>query len=270
MKSRILERAIEERSKLDTGWINHAMLWNVVLFFAGSIWGFACVLLAGNLLDAPLMLANKDADENPSDKVGIRTPFFTSPVKSEEWAYLGTSTHFALAGTTGVLTVLTFSSVTGPMPRVTWLLFWSLLVMVTATDIHSMRIPNRISMSAAVLFLALSVRVDGKEWLAAVLGALVCSGLLYIIYLFTHGRGMGMGDVKLYISIGALLGPVLGLESLVVASALASAGAGLLMATGRLRRREPFAFVPYIFAGVVLVSYMAPTFNTWYSGLVLG
>jgi leader peptidase (prepilin peptidase)/N-methyltransferase len=142
--------------------------------------------------------------------------------------------------------------------------------MVTATDIHSMKIPNRISMSGAVLFLALGIHVDGKAWLEAVFGALVCSGLLYIIHLFTRGRGMGMGDVKLYISIGALLGPVLGLESLIVASALASAGAGVLMVTGRLQRREPFAFVPYIFAGVVLVSYMAPSFNLWYTGLVFG
>jgi prepilin signal peptidase PulO-like enzyme (type II secretory pathway) len=39
-----------------------------------------------------------------------------------------------------------------------------------------------------------------------VAGALVSSGLLFAIVFLTRGRGMGMGDVRLALVLGALAG----------------------------------------------------------------
>lgn len=150
------------------------------------------------------------------------------------------------------------------MVRICWLLFWLCLIMVTSTDLRTMRVPNRISLSAAILFTGFGLMGTVHAWQTTVLGIVCCAGLLLLVNLVTHGRGMGMGDVKLYITIGAMLGPVLGLESLIAASTIASTLGICLMAARRMRRGQPFAFVPYIFAGVAVTTFYGPSFNQWY------
>ncbi len=61
--------------------------------------------------------------------------------------------------------------------------------------------------------------------------------------LFSHGRGMGWGDVKLV----ALSGAALGIPLVVFALAVACAVAAVMHGLGRARR-GPIAFAPYIAA----------------------
>jgi leader peptidase (prepilin peptidase)/N-methyltransferase len=77
------------------------------------------------------------------------------------------------------------------------------LVAVSATDLEHRLIPNRIVLPAAALVLVAQTALDpSPEWAIAAVGAsafLLAAALAY-------PAGMGMGDVKLALLLGAMLG----------------------------------------------------------------
>lgn len=92
-----------------------------------------------------------------------------------------------------------------------------LTLAAAAFDLRSGRIPNWLSATGAVLGLLAHVGAGlGEGWPAALRGlvgafvAAACCALLPAILLFA--RGIGGGDVKLFIAIGALVGVRIGLE----------------------------------------------------------
>ena len=77
------------------------------------------------------------------------------------------------------------------------------LVAVSATDLEHRIIPNRIVVPAAAIVLAAQTALHpSPEWAIAGFGA---SGFLFIAAL-VYPAGMGMGDVKLALLLGAMLG----------------------------------------------------------------
>jgi leader peptidase (prepilin peptidase) / N-methyltransferase len=125
-------------------------------------------------------------------------------------------------------------------------------VVVTATDLERRIVPNRVVLPAAAAVLALqTVSHPSPEW---ALGALGAAGFLLLAALAYPG-GMGMGDVKLALLIGALLGvttPVgimLGLLLALVPSAV------LLVRHGARARRLAIPFAPFLAAGAVVALF---------------
>ncbi|HEY2542885.1 MAG TPA: prepilin peptidase, partial [Gaiellaceae bacterium] len=77
------------------------------------------------------------------------------------------------------------------------------LVAVSATDLEHRIIPNRIVVPAAAIVLAAQTALKpSPEWAIAAFGA---SGFLLLAAL-VYPAGMGMGDVKLALLLGAMLG----------------------------------------------------------------
>jgi leader peptidase (prepilin peptidase)/N-methyltransferase len=125
-------------------------------------------------------------------------------------------------------------------------------VVVTATDIERRIVPNRV-----VLPSALAVLVLDTVWhLSPVwsVGALGLAGFLFLAAVAYPG-GMGMGDVKLALLIGALLGrttPV----ALMLTLFLALVPALFLIARhGRGARRLAIPFAPFLAAGAVITLF---------------
>ncbi len=100
--------------------------------------------------------------------------------------------------------------------------------------------------------------------LVAILGAaayfqqwsmLLSSAVVFVPFagaaLFSKGRGMGWGDVKLV----ALGGALLGAQSAVLAFGIACAVA-VIVAFARNRRHEPIAFAPYLVGAIALAIAM--------------
>jgi leader peptidase (prepilin peptidase)/N-methyltransferase len=126
------------------------------------------------------------------------------------------------------------------------------LVVVTATDLERRIVPNRVVLPAAAAVLALNtLSHPSPEW---ALGAVGAAGFLLLAALAYPG-GMGMGDVKLALLIGALLGvttPVgimLGLLLALVPSAV------LLARHGASARRLAIPFAPFLAAGAVVALF---------------
>ena len=126
------------------------------------------------------------------------------------------------------------------------------LVVVTATDLERRIVPNRVVLPSAAAVLALQTAAHpSPEW---ALGALGAAGFLLLAALAYPG-GMGMGDVKLALLIGALLGkttPVgimLGLLLALVPSVV------LLARHGARARRLAIPFAPFLAAGALVALF---------------
>ena len=87
----------------------------------------------------------------------------------------------------------------------------TLLTFATASDLRSRRIPNRLTVSVALLGIALQIALSGWSGAQqATLGWLVGFAILAIPCLLGW---MGGGDVKLLAAVGALQGPALALSA---------------------------------------------------------
>jgi prepilin peptidase CpaA len=84
------------------------------------------------------------------------------------------------------------------------------------TDLLWRRIPNFLTFSAFAV--AIAVRISFQGWLGlglALSGALLAPILLVLMH---AGKGIGMGDLKLAAAVGAFLGPVLAVITMLVSA----------------------------------------------------
>lgn len=127
------------------------------------------------------------------------------------------------------------------------------LVVLAAIDIHRRVIPDVIVLPAAavVLVAQLALRSDHAwEWLGACLGV----GTFFFLARLLYREGLGMGDVKL----GLLLGATLGIQvvpALLLGSTLAAlTGVYLIIRRGSAARKMAIPYGPYLAAGAIVVA----------------
>ena len=131
-------------------------------------------------------------------------------------------------------------------------LFCAVLVAVTATDLTHRIIPNRIVLPAFVVALAVQTAIDpSPEW---ALGALGASGFLFVAVL-AYPAGMGMGDVKLALVMGAALGKTVAV-ALMLGMFFALVPAVYLLARhGAAARKMGIPFGPFLALGSVVALF---------------
>jgi leader peptidase (prepilin peptidase)/N-methyltransferase len=126
------------------------------------------------------------------------------------------------------------------------------LVAVSATDLEHRIIPNRIVVpAAAIVLVAQTALHPSPEWAIAGFGA---SGFLFIAAL-VYPAGMGMGDVKLALLLGAMLGrtvPVALLLGMVTALVPAFV---LLARHGSAARKMGIPLGPFLALGAVVALF---------------
>ncbi len=105
-------------------------------------------------------------------------------------------------------------------------------------DARSGRIPNRLTLPAGALAIVLHVALGGlSEGVESILGLLLAGLLPFVLSKATRGRAIGGGDVKLFAALGALEGPLVGLQIELCACILLSTFALLRLAfAGKLLR----------------------------------
>jgi len=126
------------------------------------------------------------------------------------------------------------------------------LAIVTAADLEYRLIPDRVVLPATAIVLPLQTIADpSPEWALAALGACGALFLLALVY----PAGMGMGDVKLALLMGAALGRSV-IAALVLATFLSAIPAiAILVRHGRAGRTMGFPFGPFLAAGSIVVLF---------------
>ena len=144
-------------------------------------------------------------------------------------------------------------------------LFCAVLVAVTATDLTHRVIPNRIVLPAFVVVLVAQTALEpSPQW---ALGALIASGFLFLAVL-AYPAGMGMGDVKLALVMGAALGKTVPVALMLgMLSALVPA-VFLLARHGAAARKMGIPFGPFLALGSVVALFFGEQIVDWYLALL--
>lgn len=131
-------------------------------------------------------------------------------------------------------------------------LFCALLVAVSATDLEHRIIPNRIVVPGAAVVLAAQTALHpSPEW---ALGALGAAGFLFAAAL-AYPKGMGMGDVKLALLMGAMLGRTVGVALMLGMVLALVPGLVLLARHGSAARKMGIPFGPFLALGSVVALF---------------
>jgi leader peptidase (prepilin peptidase)/N-methyltransferase len=144
-----------------------------------------------------------------------------------------------------------------------FLLFAWLLIVVSAIDLQTRKIPNKLTypLTPALLVLLAAAALlsdDAGRVLQVVLGGLAGFGGLFVLALI-QPKGMGMGDVKLAGFIGLGLGYLSlwhVLVGLFMGFLIGGVTAIVLMLTKLRARKDRIPFGPYLAAGAVLTLFI--------------
>ncbi|CAM5422385.1 prepilin peptidase [Streptomyces abikoensis] len=165
-----------------------------------------------------------------------------------------------VAPVTCALVCAALAAVTGPRPElVVWLLLTPFATVLAVVDATVHRLPDVLTLplaGAAVVLLGAASLVGGSggSWAGAAGGALALAGVYFVLFLI-HPNGMGFGDVKLALVVGAALGwygwAVL-FAGFFLGLVLGSAYGIGLMVLRRAGRKSAVPFGPFMLAGALL------------------
>jgi leader peptidase (prepilin peptidase)/N-methyltransferase len=176
-----------------------------------------------------------------------------------------------------------------------WAIFSALVIVLVFTDLRERILPDAVNYTGFALGLALSFvtqPTDGTAlWVAnhmfefpppapvisfldALLGAALGSGLLWLVseaYFRLRGReGMGMGDVKMMLMVGAFLGAKRTLLTIFAGSLLGSVLGLAFMAARRKDSNYELPFGTFLGMAALLVVFFGAPVVSWYQSILLG
>ena len=141
----------------------------------------------------------------------------------------------------------------------------SALLVLSIIDWRTYEIPFGINVFLFVLGVAMTIldRVNLAEHL---IGMICVSGLLGIMYLFTGGRAIGGGDIKLMFACGLILGWKLILLAFFLGCIIGSVVHIIRMFVKKAGRM--LAMGPYLSAGILLAALWGNAWINWYLSLL--
>jgi leader peptidase (prepilin peptidase) / N-methyltransferase len=137
------------------------------------------------------------------------------------------------------------------------------LVAVSATDVEHGIIPNRIVLPAAAVVLAAQTALHpSPQW---AIGAVAASGFL-LAGALAAPRGMGMGDVKLALLLGAMLGKTVAVAMLVGLLSAMVPAIVLFATLGMGARKVKLPFGPFLALGGIVALFAGhPLLHAYWS-----
>jgi leader peptidase (prepilin peptidase)/N-methyltransferase len=133
--------------------------------------------------------------------------------------------------------------------------FVSVLVVLSVVDLEQRRLPNRIVLPATLIVLGAQVVFypeRAPEWLLASLGAAV----FFFVPQLVYPAGVGMGDVKLALLLGAALGEAVILALLLAGLASLPIALAMLARGGIAARKTAIPFGPFLAAGSIVALFL--------------
>jgi leader peptidase (prepilin peptidase)/N-methyltransferase len=143
--------------------------------------------------------------------------------------------------------------------------FIAAMVAVAFIDYDHMIIPNKIVLPGAVMGLLASMALDPQRWWVYVAGSLGAAAFMFALALIWPG-GMGPGDIKLALFMGAVLGAYV-MVALFVAFFLGSLVGVFMLLVQKRSRKEKIPFGPYLAMGAILAALVGETLLNSYLGV---
>lgn len=139
----------------------------------------------------------------------------------------------------------------------------SLLIVLSVIDWRTFEIPNGINLAIFILG-AVHLAADLSNWASCIIGFFAVSLVFLLLWFFTGGGGIGLGDVKLVAAAGLLLG-----WQKMILAVLAGSLAGVVIHSIRMKHGagRKLAFGPYLAAGILLAALFGGQIISAYLGL---
>jgi leader peptidase (prepilin peptidase) / N-methyltransferase len=130
--------------------------------------------------------------------------------------------------------------------------FCATLVTISATDLSHRIVPNVVVLpAAAVVLVGMTALEPGVEWLLGAFGA----SLFLFVAALAYPKGMGMGDVKLALLLGAMLGRTVSVALMVGMIAALVPSFVLLARHGSAARKMAIPFAPFLAFGAIVALF---------------
>ncbi|HSW41851.1 MAG TPA: A24 family peptidase [Patescibacteria group bacterium] len=209
----------------------------VGLGIAGAAWGLA----------ADRIGARWPAHEAEVDEAGavVRAAGWVRPV---DWR---TGVVVLLGGASLGALALRFAE---PLPLGIFGAFFAALTLLLATDLDQRLLPDVITLPAIPV--ALLIGLGGANPLvppealpAATLAALAIPAFLFVVAIPFGAGAIGMGDLKLLVSVGLLVGLTRAVTGVVVGALVAGIVLAILLAARRITLRTYVPFGPFLIVG---------------------
>lgn len=186
-----------------------------------------------------------------ADRIAARWPAKETGVRRVDWRSL----VVVLAGGTA-LAALGLRFATEPATALVLGVYGLGLVLLLATDLDQRLLPDLVTLPLAA-YVALLGLSGANPFLGELgLGGAIAAGVIYplLLYLLSipFGRGaLGLGDVKLLLSVGLLLGLGRGLVAILAGAVAAGVVIGLLLLARRISLRSYVPFGPFLIFGTL-------------------
>lgn len=243
---RVVYRLAVEADSAGEGWRDRCPVGHLI---GGWIGPARCGACAGGTVPAD---AGRPAVRGGAGSLGT-----LDPRTGRDPALYGPSTPLVAMVTAAVCLLLALA--TGPRPELAvWLLLAPAGVLLATVDFKVQRLPDVVTLPLAAAALALlgpaALAPDHSgRWTGTLLGALALGALYFVLFL-VNPNGMGFGDVKLAVGIGAVLGwygwPVTVLGTL-AGFLLGALYALALVLTRHAGRGTSMPFGPFLLAGAL-------------------
>jgi leader peptidase (prepilin peptidase)/N-methyltransferase len=142
--------------------------------------------------------------------------------------------------------------------------FCAVLVALSAIDVQHRIVPNRIVVPSAVVALVAHTAIDPSP--AWAVWALIAAGGLFLVVL-AYPNGLGMGDVKLALLLGAMLGASVTVALMIGLFAALIPSAVLVSRHGASARKMGVPLVPFLSLGAVVALFFGDAILNAYLAL---
>jgi leader peptidase (prepilin peptidase) / N-methyltransferase len=144
-------------------------------------------------------------------------------------------------------------------------LFCAVLVVLSAIDAERRILPDLIVLPSFVLVLVANIALEPDRWMEYV-GCSLAASLFLFIALVAYPRGMGMGDVKLALLLGAGLGKLVGVGLMIGMLSALVCSTVLFAQHGLAARKMGIPFGPFLaFGAIVALFYGQPLLDGYLS-----
>jgi leader peptidase (prepilin peptidase) / N-methyltransferase len=143
------------------------------------------------------------------------------------------------------------------------LVFVTMLLAVTLTDLEQRIIPNKILLVSALVGVAIAAATEPGDLPERAIAAAAAGGLLFAAAL-AYPRGMGLGDVKLAATMGIFLGRNVGPAILVALLAGSLVGLAMIVRDGASARKKAIPFGPFLALGGLVGLLAGDQLVDWY------